>query len=127
MLAECPITTVHVAPDDQTISDLVLDLHDVTAGRVAYEVTAGGTRLYWCANDLLCGLGKNLGWPSGLRNGHERWEMMMQIRPMVNALVQIAHEGTSSQRAEAGRILAETRKKLYRILAEYDDADDAQD
>jgi len=34
------------------------------------------------------------------------------------AVMQVAHAGTASQVAEAGKILADTRRSLYRILAE---------
>jgi hypothetical protein len=34
------------------------------------------------------------------------------------AVMQVAHAGSAGQVAEAGRILADTRRALYRILAE---------
>jgi DNA-binding PadR family transcriptional regulator len=44
------------------------------------------------------------------------------------AFGQVAHSGSTTQVAEARRVLAETRRALYRILAEGDDgADDGRD
>ena len=40
--------------------------------------------------------------------------------------MQVGLAGSASQQAEAGRILADTRKALYRILAE-DEPDDDED
>jgi DNA-binding PadR family transcriptional regulator len=45
-------------------------------------------------------------------------DLVHQLRSVVNASRQILHHGTESQRAEAALLLNESRKSLYRILAE---------
>jgi DNA-binding PadR family transcriptional regulator len=60
----------------------------------------------------------------------ERWEVMLAIRPVANAVMQVVQSGTAEQQAAARRVLAETRRALYRILAEAplddEDADEAE-
>src|ERR1700744_2617354 len=97
-----------VYPALAQLEDEGLVKEEKTGSGRTFDLTAEGKRYVGKHKDELAAA-----WESATESnegdGHERWEMMMQIRPMVNALVQIAHEGTSSQRAEAGRILAETR------------------
>jgi len=45
-------------------------------------------------------------------------ELMDAMRQIGMALFQLTHSGTDEQRAEAREVLAETRRSLYRILAE---------
>src|SRR5579871_3635009 len=52
------------------------------------------------------------GMPEGIR---EVIHLMMQVGM---AGRQVAHHGTEAQRAEAAKVLADTRRALYRILAE---------
>jgi hypothetical protein len=40
------------------------------------------------------------------------------MRDVGMAFVQVLHAGSEAQVAEAGRVLAETRRSLYRILAD---------
>ena len=56
--------------------------------------------------------------PEGVR---ELGELMMQVGIAVK---QVMHAGGKTQAAEAAKVLAETRRSLYRILAE--DEPDAQ-
>ena len=46
------------------------------------------------------------------------WELMGAIRGIGGALFQLTHSGTETQQQEAMDVLAETRRKLYRILAD---------
>ena len=50
--------------------------------------------------------------------GEGAWELMDAMRQIGMALFQLTHSGTEAQRAEAKEVLDETRRALYRILAE---------
>jgi DNA-binding PadR family transcriptional regulator len=54
--------------------------------------------------------------PDGVR---ELMQLAMQVGM---ATRQVTHHGTDAQRAEAARVLADTRRAIYRILAEDDPA-----
>ena len=56
--------------------------------------------------------------------GEGAWELMGAVRQIGMALFQLTHAGTEAQQAEAKKVLDETRRALYRILA--DDAGDAR-
>jgi DNA-binding PadR family transcriptional regulator len=55
---------------------------------------------------------------------------MREMRPLVGqvamAAMQVVHAGSEAQIAEAQRVLKNTRRSLYRILAADDDADDGE-
>jgi DNA-binding PadR family transcriptional regulator len=46
------------------------------------------------------------------------WDLMGAMRQIGGALFQLTHSGTEAQQQEAKEVLAETRRKLYGILAE---------
>jgi DNA-binding PadR family transcriptional regulator len=48
------------------------------------------------------------------------------MRDVAMAFVQVMHAGSEAQVAEAGHVLTETRRALYRILADGDTADEAR-
>jgi DNA-binding PadR family transcriptional regulator len=50
--------------------------------------------------------------------GEGAWEMMAPMRQIGMALFQLMHSGSEAQQAEAKDVLSETRRALYRILAE---------
>ena len=52
-------------------------------------------------------------------------DLMEVMRPLGMALFQLTHSGTDAQRREALEVLNDTRRKLYRILAEEDPAEEA--
>jgi len=52
-------------------------------------------------------------------------DLMEVMRPLGMALFQLTHSGTEAQRREALAVLNETRRKLYRILADEDPGEDA--
>ena len=54
--------------------------------------------------------------PDGVR---ELMHLAMQVGM---ATRQVTHHGSEAQRAEAAKVLAETRRSIYRILAEDDPA-----
>jgi hypothetical protein len=51
-------------------------------------------------------------------------EMFHLLKHVGAAALQVAQAGSAAQIAEARKILAQTRKALYRLLAEDDDAGD---
>ena len=52
-------------------------------------------------------------------------DLMEVMRPLGMALFQLTHSGTDAQRREALEVLNETRRKLYRILADEEPTEDA--
>ena len=50
--------------------------------------------------------------------GEGAWDLMGAMRQIGIALFQLTHSGSEAQQAEAKQVLAETRRALYRILAE---------
>jgi DNA-binding PadR family transcriptional regulator len=50
--------------------------------------------------------------------GDGAWELIAPTRQIGMALFQLMHSGSEAQQAEAREVLAETRRALYRILAE---------
>lgn len=50
--------------------------------------------------------------------GEGAWELMGAMRQIGMALFQLTHSGTEAQQREAKAVLADTRRALYRILAE---------
>ena len=55
--------------------------------------------------------------------GEGAWDLMGAMRQIGMALFQLTHSGSEAQQAQAKEVLADTRRALYRILA--DDGDDA--
>jgi hypothetical protein len=54
-------------------------------------------------------------------------ELLRQAAQTGAAVMQVVHTGSEQQVAEAQRVLADTRRRLYTILSEDDAADDASD
>jgi DNA-binding PadR family transcriptional regulator len=50
--------------------------------------------------------------------GEGAWELMGAMRQIGMALFQLTHSGSEAQQAQAKQVLADTRRALYRILAE---------
>ena len=50
--------------------------------------------------------------------GEGAWELMGAMRQIGMALFQLTHSGTEAQQEQARAVLADTRRALYRILAE---------
>ena len=58
----------------------------------------------------------------------ETWELLKTAREAGSALFQVLQTGSEAQRREAQRIVANTRRDLYRLLADGDPVktDDAE-
>ena len=83
-------------------------------GRKAYELTDEG-RAHVEEN------AEKLGTPWDAVKGdmgEGAWELIGAMRPIGGALFQLMHSGTEEQQREAKEVLAETRRALYRILAD---------
>jgi DNA-binding PadR family transcriptional regulator len=81
-------------------------------GRKAYELTDEG-RAHVAEKDL------GAPWDAVKGDmGEGAWELMGAMRHIGGALFQLTHSGTESQQEQAREVLAETRRALYRILAE---------
>ena len=50
--------------------------------------------------------------------GEGAWDLMGEMRQIGMALFQLTHSGSKTQQEQAKEVLAETRRKLYRILAD---------
>ena len=59
--------------------------------------------------------------------GDGAWELMGAMRHIGMALFQLTHSGSEAQQEAAKDVLAETRRSLYRILAEEPGAEPPQD
>ena len=57
--------------------------------------------------------------------GEGAWELIAPMRQIGMALFQLMHSGSEAQQEEAREVLAETRRALYRILAEDAPRDEA--
>ncbi|MFT3694318.1 MAG: PadR family transcriptional regulator [Kofleriaceae bacterium] len=58
------------------------------------------------------------------QSANPKWELMNQIRQITMAVMQVTQTGTQKQIDDAKKLLAETRRALYRMLAEDDDGED---
>jgi DNA-binding PadR family transcriptional regulator len=96
-------------------------------GRV-FQLTAAGKAYVAKHKDELAAPWETPGEPAA----DTRWELMHVFRDLAPAAMQVVQTGTPSQIEEAKRLLTETRRALYRLLAaeppadgvDGDDADD---
>ena len=58
--------------------------------------------------------------------GDEMMELMKLVKHLAPAVMQLVATGSPAQLKEARKILSETRRKLYRLLADDDEDDDAR-
>lgn len=58
------------------------------------------------------------------QGANPKWELMNQIRQISMAVMQVTQTGTPKQIDDAKKLLAETRRALYRLLADDEDAED---
>ena len=83
-------------------------------GRKAYELTDEGRAHVETRSDEL-----GAPWDAVKGDmGEGAWELIGPMRQIGMALFQLMHSGSEAQQAEAREVLAETRRALYRILAE---------
>jgi DNA-binding PadR family transcriptional regulator len=102
-----------VYPSLQQLEDEGL-VRTTSEGRKAYELTDEG-RAHVEEN------AEKLGTPWDAVKGdmaQGAWELMGAMRQIGGALFQLTHSGSEAQQQQAKEVLAETRRKLYRILAD---------
>ncbi|WP_245658224.1 PadR family transcriptional regulator [Microtetraspora malaysiensis] len=109
-----------VYPALQQLTDEGLVRSDEAEGRKTFRLTEAGqtyiaehpdeVRAPW--EEMTPDIGENV---------HELFDMSRQA---ASALFQIAHSGSESQVSKARQVLAETRRKLYHILADGDTEDE---
>jgi DNA-binding PadR family transcriptional regulator len=105
-----------VYPALQQLEDEGLVRVEPGEGRKAYELTDEGRAHVEARGDELAAP-----WDAVKGDvGEGAWELMGAMRQIGMALFQLTHSGTEEQQAQAKEVLAETRRKLYRILAEED-------
>ena len=91
------------------------------AGRKAFTLTEAGTAHVEERRDELGAPWDDVKGDAGEGVG----DLMEVMRPLGMALFQLTHSGTDAQRREALEVLNETRRKLYRILADEEPTEDA--
>jgi DNA-binding PadR family transcriptional regulator len=103
-----------VYPALQQLEDEGLVRVEAGEGRKAYELTDAGRAQVAERGDEAAAP-----WDAVKGDmGEGAWELMGAMRAIGGALFQLTHSGTEAQQQEAKEVLAETRRKLYRILAD---------
>jgi DNA-binding PadR family transcriptional regulator len=105
-----------VYPALQQLEDEGLISVEPGEGRKAYELTEEGR-----AQVAARGADAAAPWDAVKGDmGEGAWDLMGAMRQIGMALYQLTHSGTEAQQQEARALLDETRRGLYRILAEDD-------
>ncbi len=110
-----------VYPALAQLADEGLIVGEESVGRRTFRLTEAGRDYVEQNPDMARGA-----WES--RAQREAWQLpglFAEAARLGTGIVQIAHAGTPEQVGEAERLLEQTRRKLYQILAE--DPDDEQD
>jgi DNA-binding PadR family transcriptional regulator len=103
-----------VYPALQQLEDEGLVTADKAEGKRVFQLTEDGTRYVAEHREEIDGVWETVG-----DDVDESWLELAEVgKQVAQAFMQVASAGTRRQRAEARDIMAETRRKLYRILAE---------
>lgn len=103
-----------VYPALQQLEDEGLVTADKAEGKRVFQLTGDGTRYVAEHREEIDGV-----WDTVGEDLDESWLELAEVgKQVAQAFMQVASAGTRKQRAEARDIMAETRRKLYRILAE---------
>ena len=103
-----------VYPALQQLEDEGLVRVEQAGGRKAYALTDEGRAHVEARGDEL-----QAPWDAVKGDmGEGAWDLMGAMRQIGMALFQLTHSGSEAQQAEAKQVLADTRRALYRILAE---------
>lgn len=98
--------------------DLVATEAGGQSGSTTYKLSAKGKRYVDDHKDELAA--DWLPTEDDAQSANPKWELMMQVRQITMAVMQVAQTGTQKQIDEAKKLLAETRRGLYRMLADDD-------
>jgi DNA-binding PadR family transcriptional regulator len=112
-----------VYPALAQLADEGLIVGTESGGRRTYSLTDAGRDYVEQNPDMARGA-----WES--RTQQEAWELpglFAEAARVGGGIVQIAHAGTPEQVRAAERLLEQTRRRLYQILADDDDPDDADE
>jgi DNA-binding PadR family transcriptional regulator len=103
-----------VYPALQQLEDEGLVTADKAEGKRVFQLTEDGTRYVAEHREEIDGVWETVG-----DDVDESWLELAEVgKQVAQAFMQVASAGTRRQRAEARDIMAETRRKLYRVLAE---------
>lgn len=103
-----------VYPALQQLEDEGLVTADKAEGKRVFQLTEDGTRYVAEHREEIDGV-----WDTVGEDLDESWLELAEVgKQVAQAFMQVASAGTRKQRAEARDIMADTRRKLYRILAE---------
>jgi DNA-binding PadR family transcriptional regulator len=103
-----------VYPALQQLEDEGLVTADKAEGKRVFQLTEDGTRYVAEHREEIDGV-----WDAVGEDLDESWLELAEVgKQVAQAFMQVAGAGTRKQRAEARDIMADTRRKLYRILAE---------
>jgi DNA-binding PadR family transcriptional regulator len=103
-----------VYPALQQLEDEGLVTADKAEGKRVFRLTEEGTRYVAEHREEIDGV-----WDAVGEDVDESWLELAEVgKQVAQAFMQVATAGTRRQRAEARDIMADTRRKLYRILAE---------
>jgi DNA-binding PadR family transcriptional regulator len=112
-----------VYPALQQLEDEGLVRVEAGEGRKAYELTDAGRAQVAERGDELAAP-----WDAVKGDmGEGAWELMGAMRQIGMALFQLTHSGTEAQQEQARAVLADTRRALYRILAEDEPKDETEE
>jgi len=106
-----------VYPALQLLEDEGLVGSETSAGGRTYQLTEAGRRYVEEHRDEVEAPWETMNEAAG----DERLDFMEVVKQAGAAVVQVATTGTPAQLAEARKVLVNTRRALYRILAEGDD------
>jgi DNA-binding PadR family transcriptional regulator len=109
-----------VYPALQQLEDEGLISPEGEGRRRMYTLTAEGQAYAEAHADEL-----RRSWDAAGRADESALELGDMIRQVMMAVMEVRRAGSASQLAEARRVLAETRRSMYRILAEGEDEDEA--
>lgn len=112
-----------VYPALQLLEDEGLVGSETSAGGRTYQLTEAGRRYVDEHRDEVEAPWETMNEAAG----DERLDFMEVVKQAGAAVVQVATTGTPAQLAEARKVLVNTRRALYRILAEGDDEAEGAD
>ena len=109
-----------VYPALQQLADEGLVRAEETDGRKTFQLTDAGRAYVTEHQDEV-----HAPWEEMIpKVDNSSWELMDAGRQTAAALIQVLHTGSEAQVGQAKQVLAETRRKLYQILADGDPSEE---
>jgi DNA-binding PadR family transcriptional regulator len=116
-----------VYPTLQQLEDEGLVEADEERGRRSFRLTAEGSEYVEANADELAAVWRPFEVPRGGGGRSEFASLKPEIGQVMSAVWQIISTGTEAQRREAIDVLVDTRRRLYGILAEGDNEEEAEE